>query len=150
MIDLTEAAQTLGWLGGGLGASVWGLDRLIRALATLEAAPSRLKQWGTRHAEGIVLANTRAENVNLLADKADLILAAVTPNGGTSLMDAVCRIEGNVARIEGKLDEHIEASDKVEARVYADMAELGGEVDVLRRNMRDLSNRERGIPTEGI
>ena len=131
MIDLTEVAQTAGWLGGGVGATVWALDRIIRATATIEAAPARLKRWGTRRAEDVVMANTRAGNVAMLADKADLILAAVTPNGGSSLMDAV-------NRIEGKLDTHIASSDKVEAAVYDQLAEQGHEIDALTRKVRDL------------
>ena len=134
MIDIAEIAQTAGWLGGGLGASMWALDRIIRTAATIESAPARLKRWGTRHAEDIVLANTRAANVALLADKADLILAAVTPNGGTSLMDGV-------TRIEVKLDTHIASSDKVEAAVYDQMAEQGHEIDALTRKVRDLFNK---------
>lgn len=144
MVDLVEIAQTAGWLGGGLGATVWGLDRLIRAIATLESAPARVKQWGTHRAEDIVVANVRAGNIRRLADKTDLILAAVTPNGGSSMMDAV-------NRIEKKLDDHIVSSDKVEEAVFDQMAEQGREIDALTRKVRGLADK-RGpdaAPTEG-
>lgn len=95
----------------------------------------RLRRWDKDRIEDEHAKIVREQKLDILAAKTDLILAAISPNGGASLFD-------KVARIEIKLDDHIDASDKVEARVYAEMADLGHEVDAVARRVAVVERRD--------
>ena len=110
-----------------VAAPTWGLGA-YGVLALVGKAPVRLRRWDRERVEDEHAKYERERQLNMLAAKTDLILAAISPNGGASLFD-------KVARIEVKLDDHIDASDKVEARVYEDIAEVGREVDALQRRI---------------
>lgn len=101
------------------------------ALGLVGKAPMRFRRFDVLRAHEIVEREQRETQLTALAKQADLILAAVTPNGGKSLMDVV-------TRVEKKLDDHITSSDKVEAAVYDQLAEQGNEIDALTRKVRDL------------
>ena len=151
MVDLSELARNVAMAGGGLAAFTFALDRSISVLGRLGALPARWRRIDVARAERIHDESVKQEAINAIVEvwpalvrlghQAEVIIAAISPNGGASMRDAI-------TRIEGKLTDHIEASDRVEARVYSDLAEVGGEVDVLRRLVRELNNPP-ALPTEG-
>lgn len=131
------------WATVVVAAPGWGLTTYA-LLALVGKAPVRLRRWDRDRIEDehakIVQAQQLAaiaplaDTLTSLAEKSDLILAAINANGGASLRDAV-------DRIEKKLDDHIGSSDKVEAAIYDQMAEQGHEIDALTRKVRDLFNK---------
>lgn len=50
-------------------------------------------------------------------------------------------IKQETERVEQRLNDHIEASERFHAQVYEDISEVGHEVDDLRRNVRDMFNK---------
>ena len=142
MVDFDELARTVAMAGGGFAAFTFAIDRTLATAERLGAVPARFNRWSTKRAESAHDRRVRedaltallsvaqvAPAVATLGKKADLIVAAISPNGGDSLRDAITRIEGNLL-------DHIVSSDRVEARVYEEIAEMGAEVDVLSRMVR--------------
>ena len=92
--------------------AVLGTDRFIAALKRVLRVPQELNAEILTQAKRIVEEDIRERRYSLLAEKADLILAELVPNGGASLRDAI-------SRIEAKLDAHLEETEPLIAEHHA-------------------------------
>lgn len=143
---LTDIGQVAAWLGGGLAGLVFAADRTFGVAMRLGRGPKWYKTIRSQKAHEIVDNERRQEQLAILASLTpqlklvaggyEDIRKAVMPNGGSSISDKVNQVAAQVMVIERKLDEHIAASDKVEAEVYSDLAEMGRDVDVLKQRVK--------------
>ena len=81
-------------------AAVLGADRLWSAWRRVRRIPGEARADNLARARLLVDDDERERRYARLAEKADLILAELVPNGGASIRDAL-------DRIEGKLDAHL-------------------------------------------
>lgn len=81
-------------------AALLGADKGLAALGRVGRLPAAFGRWDRHRAEALVAEEQREFALAELAKKADAILAQLVPNGGTSVIDAL-------ARVEDKLDQHL-------------------------------------------
>ena len=92
--------QLVPWIVAG-AALVLTADRMMAAFDHLGVLPKRFRTWDHRRAREIVEHERRENAITALAERSELILTELVPNGGRNLRDAL-------TRIEAKLYAHIE------------------------------------------
>ena len=111
----------------------WAMFAFL-ALVAADRGASVMGNWWKRwhsarglvseQAHAIVEAEERDRALRQLAAKADVIIAAVTPNGGGSVADHARQAVEAVSRLDVRLTEHIDESKRTHAALFAGQREV--------------------------
>ena len=139
MLDaLREIGQTAAWVGGGLAGAAIGLDRGVALAVRMGALPERFRKAATAKAEEIHAGVVREETLSAvlevapiivkLAKQGELILTAVTPNGGNSFRDAFDAHCTASTLAHDRISNNVEDLFEMIGTSHDEMANLGRQV----------------------
>lgn len=148
--------QTSGPALAAIPAEQWLLDHApaIAALAALTAVATWLAPRVVRAARGVIAAVRWLRAADALVENTEAILDRLTRNGGSSLADAIDRLEAKVGDVDRKVDalhagkeaEHAQLrsdADETRQELRTYRAELSGRLDDLERTAGEARDAAR-------